>query len=79
MSRSKKVCIHTVLFYYEQKAKPYIVDMAYLDDIEDDNMRRIELQNNSMIDVTQVRDIFEKIMDSRISNYKNRLLEIKSS
>jgi len=53
--------------------------MPDVDEIDDDNMRKLQLQNNTMIDATQVRDIFEKIMDSRISNYKKKLQEIKSS
>ena len=75
-AKSKKVSLETIFFYQDQKAKPYFVEMTDWEQIEDDDMKRIELENNTMIDVTQVRDIFEKIMDARISNYKDKLLEI---
>lgn len=81
------VSVNAIKEYQEEKAKPYYHDEdddnANLDDQQrinaqaqvndEENTQLISQPKSTIIEISQVKDVFERIMDSRLDHYKKKV------
>ena len=77
MSGSDYVTVSAIKEYQDEKAKPYFHDVEVEENIEKENAdeenRPINLTKTTIIDISLVKDIYEKILDGRLNDYKKQI------